>query len=165
MIEVRGYKWPRRPTDVARGELVGEDEYGRWLGVRAGDRWWAADGSREGVFQEPIVKLIPHEAGFWTACFCRVDPIVDVDVVLPVGWVGDVLHEVDLELDVQRFLDGRVELRDEAELARVRARYAMPADVVASALDAAARVLYLVRQRIEPFDTVGSTWLERFVSG
>jgi hypothetical protein len=163
LIEVRGFKWPRRPTDVAMAHLLGEDEHGRWLGVAEGDPWFHPDGASGGVFVAPLVKLIPHGGTYWSACFQPIDPIVDVDVALPAEWDGDVLEEVDLELDVQRFLDGRVELRDEDELARVRARWAMPPDVVASALETAARVLYLVRTRAEPFDTVGHAWLERFL--
>jgi hypothetical protein len=165
VIEVRGFKWPRRPTDVAFAHFLGEDELGRWLGVAEGDSWFRPDDRTPGgVFVAPLVKLVPHGGTFWTACFQHVDPVVDVDIALPSSWDGDVLEEVDLELDVQRFLDGRVELRDEDELARVRARWAMPADVVASALETAAQVLYLVRTRAEPFDTVGHAWLDRFLA-
>jgi hypothetical protein len=145
--------------------LLGEDEHGHWLGVAEGDPWFRSeDRGQGGVFVAPLVKLVPHGAPFWTACFQPIDPVVDVDISLPVTWDGDVLEEVDLELDVQRFLDGRVELRDEDELARVRARWAMPPDVVASALETAAQLLYRVRTRAEPFDTVGHAWLERFLA-
>ena len=164
MIEVRGFKWPRRPIDVAMAHLLGEDEHGRWLGVAEGDPWFHPDGSPGGVFVAPLVKLIPHGGTYWSACFQPVDPIVDVDVALPAEWDGDVLQEVDLELDVQRFLDGRVELRDEDDLARVRARWGMPTDVVARALETAAQLIYLVRTRAEPFDTVGQGWLERLMN-
>ena len=33
VIEVRGFKWPRRPTGVAMAQLLGEDTFGRWLGI------------------------------------------------------------------------------------------------------------------------------------
>src|SRR5262249_50044971 len=86
LIEVRGFKWPHRPTTVALARLLGEDAFGRWLGVARGDRWWAADGSHVGVFERALVKLVPTGT-FWTACFHPVDPVVDVDIVLPVRWV------------------------------------------------------------------------------
>lgn len=100
-IEVRGFKWPRRPTAVAMVCLLGEDEFGRWLGVTRGDPWWAADRSRSGVFETSLVKVVPNGT-FWTACFHPVDLVVDVDIVLPVRWVDDALEEVDLELDILR---------------------------------------------------------------
>ena len=67
MIEVRGFKWPRRPTGVSVTYLLGEDAYGRWLGVAEGDPWWFADGSRSGVFIGSFVKVVPGGT-FWTAC-------------------------------------------------------------------------------------------------
>jgi hypothetical protein len=45
---------------------------------------------------------------FWTACFHPVDPVVDVDIVLPVSWHGAVLEEVGLESDILRNADGTV---------------------------------------------------------
>jgi hypothetical protein len=50
LIEVRAFKWPRRPTSTAVACLLGEDTFGRWLGITRGDPWWAADRSRSGVF-------------------------------------------------------------------------------------------------------------------
>ncbi len=101
LIEVRGFKWPRRPKDVTVACLLGEDAFGRWLGVARGNPWWAADGSHSGVFELSLVKVVPSGT-FWTACFNPVDPVVDVDIVLPVCWIDDALEEVDLELDILR---------------------------------------------------------------
>ena len=39
LVEVRGYKWPRRATAIAWARLLGEDEHGRWLGVAEGAPW------------------------------------------------------------------------------------------------------------------------------
>jgi hypothetical protein len=160
MIEVRGFKWPRRPTGVAMACLLGEDAYGRWLGLATGDPWRAADGSRSGVFDSPFVKLVPRGT-FWTACFNPVDPVVDVDIVLPVRWASDVLEEVDLELDILRFADGSVRVRDREEFARVRETWAMPDDVVAQAEATCEQVRALVEQRAEPFGSISQAWLAR----
>src|SRR5947209_467894 len=94
-IEVRSFKWPRRRTDVAVAHLLGQDEFGRWLGVTKGSPWWAADRSKSGAFEASFVKLVP-DGTFWSACFNLDDPVVDVDIVLPARWVGDALEEVDL---------------------------------------------------------------------
>lgn len=67
-VEVRSFKWPRRPTGVTMARLLGEDEFGHWIGVAKGDPWWTADHSRSGVFEASLVKLVPHGT-FWTACF------------------------------------------------------------------------------------------------
>ena len=162
-IEVHGFKWPRRPTDVAMTSLLGEDAFGCWIGVRGGDPWWAADGSRSGVFEAPLVKLVPSGT-FWTVCFHPVDPVVDVDIVLPVRWIDDVLEEVDLELDILRSSGGSVHLRDREEFDRVREAWAMPDDIAAQAETTCEQIRALVEQGAEPFGTVGRAWLSLFLA-
>jgi hypothetical protein len=163
LIEVRGFKWPRRPTAVAVARLLGEDAFGRWLGVARGDPWWAADGSRSGVFVESLVKVVPSGT-FWTACFNPDDPVVDVDIVLPVRWVDDVLEEVDLELDILRFVDGSIHMRDRDEFDRVRETWAMPGDIATRAEATCEQVRSLVERGAEPFGEVGHAWLARFLA-
>ncbi|MFN8493315.1 MAG: DUF402 domain-containing protein [Caldilineaceae bacterium] len=161
-IEVRSFKWPRRPTSVTIARLLGEDNFGRWLGVARGDLWWAADRFQSGVFVESFVKLVPNNT-FWTACFHPVDPVVDVDIVLPVHWAGDVLEEIDLELDILRFTDGRVHVRDQDKFEQVRTMWAMPMEMVAQATATGEWARTQVEQGSEPFGTVGKQWLSRFL--
>ena len=161
-IEVRGFKWPRRPTGMAGTYLLGEDIYGHWLGVAAGDPWWMADRSRSGVFVASFVKLVPSGT-FWTACFNYADPVVDVDIVLPVRWVDDVLEEVDLELDILRSAEGSVWVRDQEAFEEVREAWSMPDDVAAQAVTTCEHVRALVEQGAEPFGEVGRAWLSRFL--
>ena len=163
LIEVRGFKWPRRPLGVAVACLLGEDEFGRWLGIAQDNPWWTVDGSRSGVFETSFVKLVPRGT-FWTACFQPVDPVIDVDVVLPVQWVGDVLEEVDLELDILRFADGSVRVRDQDELDGVRKAWAMPDDIATQAEDTCEQVRALVELGAEPFGQAGRRWLDRFLA-
>lgn len=162
-IKVRGFKWPRRPTAVAVACLLGEDAFGRWLGVTRGDPWWAADRSHSGVFETSFVKLVP-DGTFWTACFNPGDPVVDVDIVLPVRWGDDALEEVDLELDILRSTAGGVRVRDRAEFDCVREAWAMPGDVAAQAEATCERVRALVELGAEPFGDVGRAWLSRFLT-
>jgi uncharacterized protein len=163
VIEVRGFKWPYRPTAVATAYLLGQDTFGHWLGVTKDSRWWLADGSRSGVFTQSFVKLVPSHS-FWTACFHPVDPVVDVDIVLPVRWYDNVLEEVDLELDVLRSADGRVQVRDQDVFERVREEWAMPKDVATQAEATFKSVRTLVEQGIEPFGMVGHAWLTGFLA-
>jgi|GEM_PF-1527063 len=164
VIEIRGFKWPHRPTAVAMACLLGEDAYGRWLGVAKGKPWWAADGSRSGVFESSLVKVIPRGT-FWTACFTSVDPVVDVDIVLPVRWVDGAVEEVDLELDVLRFADGSVQVRDREEFDRVREAWPMPTELIVQAEETCERIRGLVEMGIEPFGKVGRMWLSHFLTG
>ncbi len=163
VIEVRSFKWPRRPTAVAVTRLLGEDAFGRWLGITKGNPWWAADRSRSGVFEMSFVKVVPSGT-FWTACFNPVDPIVDVDIVLPVRWVDDALEEVDLELDILRSAEGSVRVRDREEFDRVREAWTMPGDVAMQAEETCERVRALVELGAEPFGDVGRAWLSRFLA-
>jgi len=163
LIEVRGFKWPHRPTAVALARLLGEDAFGRWLGVARGDRWWAADGSHAGVFERALVKLVPTGT-FWTACFHPVDPVVDVDIVLPVRWVEGVLEEVDLEVDILRSVDGSVRVRDQEAFECVRQLWAMPDDIAVQAETTCEQVRMLVEHGAEPFGQVGQAWLSRFLA-
>jgi hypothetical protein len=161
-IEVRSFKWPRRPTAVAMTRLLGEDRFGRWLGVARGDPWRSADGSQRGVFVESLVKLVPSGT-FWTACFHPVDPVVDVDIVLPVRWAGDVLEEVDLELDILRFTDGCVHVRDQEKFDLLRATYVIPDEIVTQALATCEEIRDRVARAEEPFGEVGRAWLSHFL--
>jgi hypothetical protein len=162
-IEIRGFKWPRRPMAVAVADLLGEDEFGRWLGVAQGSPWWEADGSGSGVFERSFVKVVPYGT-YWTACFNVLDPKVDVDIVLPVEWMGDALEEVDLELDILRFVDGSVRVRDQEEFNRVMEQWAMPDDVASRAKETCERVRELIELGTEPFGNVGRGWLSLFLT-
>lgn len=163
VIEVRGFKWPRRPMAVAVACLLGEDAYGRWLGVARGNMWWATDRSRSGMFEMSFVKVVPRGA-FWTACFNPADPVVDVDIVLPVRWLGDTLEEVDLELDILRSIDGSVRVRDREEFERVQGMWSMPGEVAAQAEATYEQIRALVELGAEPFGDVGRAWLSSFLA-
>jgi uncharacterized protein len=163
IIEVHGFKWPHRPTAVALAYRLGADAFGQWLGIRRGSPWWAADKSRSGVFEYSFVKLIPPGT-FWTACFHPRDPIVDVDIVLPVCWSGNKLEEVDLELDILRAANGAVSVRDQDEFDRLRTAWDMPGDIAAQAQATCEHVRTLVEQGAEPFSSAGQAWLARFIA-
>lgn len=161
VIEIRGFKWPRRATSVVAARLIGEDRFGRWLGIASGTPWRLADRAQSGVFEQSFIKLVPSGT-YWTACFQPADPVVDVDIVAPVLWLDDVLEEVDLELDILRSADGTVRVRDLDEFDRVRTTWRMPSDIAAQAEVTCARVRTLLERRTEPFGEVGHAWLARF---
>jgi uncharacterized protein len=133
------------------------------MGFKHGGRWWKTDGSQSGLFEGSFVKLIP-EGTFWTACFQSSDPIVDVDVVMPVRWLDGAVEEIDLELDVVRSADGRVSVRDQKEFDRVRKEHWMPDDISTQAEATCEQIRTLVESGSEPFGNVGREWLLRFLT-
>jgi len=149
---------------VARACLLGEDGFGRWLGITKGDAWRAADHSHCGVFERSFIKLVPNGT-FWTACFNVADPVVDVDIVLPVQWSDDTLEEIDLELAILRAANGGVRVRDREEFERVREAWAMPRGIAVQAVATCEQICALVEQGAEPFGNVGRMWLSRFLMG
>ena len=161
-VEIHGFKWPKRPTSVGVFSLLGEDSFGEWIGIARGDAWWSADRTRSGYFDRPFVKLVPRET-FWTVCFHSIDPLIDVDIVLPVRRYDGVIEEVDLELDVLRTADGRVQVRDQDIFDRMRTDWALPDDIAAQAQATCKEIRRCVESGAEPFGKVGGNWLSQFV--
>jgi hypothetical protein len=114
------------------------------------------------VFAHSFVKLVPAGT-FWTACFHPHDPVVDVDIVLPVRWRGATLEEVDLELDILRTADGQVVIRDQAAFAQVIAQWPMPAPLSQAADRTCRQIAAAVTHQTEPFGAVGAAWLAAFL--
>jgi hypothetical protein len=163
LIEIWNLKWPRRKLSVAIGSYLGEDQYGHWVGQTKGAPWWSPDHSQSGVFTASFVLLIPHDA-YWTACFNSSDPLFDVDIALPVQWNNDVIEIIDLELDVLRFTDGNVIVRDQEEFAQTRDSLNMPEAIAKQAESACAYMFSQLEQSAEPFGSVGDAWLSRFLT-
>lgn len=162
-IEVHIYKWPHRPTNITQAYLIGEDSFGKWIGVAAGDPWWAADGTKSGVFIEPLVKVFPVNT-FWTACFYPGDNSIDVDISLPVRWVDGGVEEVDLELDVLCSASGQITVRDQDKFQHIRDEHGLPPEIARQAEDACSHVCGMIERRDEPFGSVGATWLKQFLA-
>ena len=144
-------KWPDHPHYAHQGWALGEDEHGLWVELRVGAPVYRGDkvlfhGKRGGVM------LVPPEAG-WLAWFPASGSFeLYVDIVTPPVRTATSVTMVDLDLDVIRWLDGRVELVDEDEFEEHRLRYGYPEHIEADARAEAAFVLDAVRGRKAPFD-------------
>lgn len=152
-------KWPDRRHWQFAMERLGEDEHGIWL--------WAPPGlvARRGeeapkVFRWLHVKVITRN-DWWTAIWNDGSPRVElyVDIVTPARWNGDRVTMIDLDLDVVRRRDGRVEVLDEDEFDDHRVRYEYPAHLVDRARAATAAVFLDVEAGREPFGDVAARWL------
>jgi protein associated with RNAse G/E len=85
-----------------------------------------------------------------------------VNINTPAVWDGERLVAVDMDLDVLRFCDERVEIVDRDEFDDHQVRYGYPADVVTATEAAAARAFELVTRNEAPFDGVAAAaWAER----
>lgn len=144
---------------------LGADHHGRWLGAPAGTP------IRRGA-EPPIVWAYPHVALFrpdvwWTVVFNGDPAPIEVycDITSVSQWVdgadGPYVTAIDLDLDVARRRDGRVEMLDEDEFAEHRQRYGYPPDVVAAAEDSARWLMKACAGDTEPFASEYHAWLDR----
>lgn len=123
---------------------VGEDRHGTWLRGEVGSPWGAPHA--DGRLSVPVVVLLREDrpwATWWVAD--PADRRIELDVCLPPERTGDGWSYVDLELDVVRHDDGRVEIQDEDEYEQsVRAGWMSPEEA-ARARGAAAEGVRLLQ--------------------
>lgn len=152
-------KWPDQTHWQFAMRRLGEDEHGIWL--------WSPPGvvARRGdeapqVLTATNVKLIAADA-WWTAMWNDRSPHVElyVDIATPARWADDRVTMIDLDLDVVRLRNGRVELHDGDEFDDHRVRYGYPPHVVAAARATAAQVLLDVEAHRKPFGAAATGWL------
>lgn len=141
---------------------LGEDANGLWL--------WSPPGSPMRRGDEPVrhskttnVKLLPA-AKWWTAIWSwERDDALYVDIITPPDWRGATVTMVDIDLDVVRWADGRVEVVDADEFEVNQNRYGYPPRLVDTARATAARLAVALENRHEPFGNVGDVWLAKAV--
>ena len=141
---------------------LGEDEHGLWL--------WSPLGTpmqrgHEPVKQSPSinVKLIP-EGKWWTAIWAwQQSHDVYVDIIAPPQWTGATVTMIDIDLDVVRWADGRVEVVDENEFLEHQVALAYPQALIETARSTAAGLAIAVAAGHEPFGEVGSRWMTQAV--
>ena len=142
--------------------VLGEDEHGTWLWRPAGRPVFRGETT---VFtpNEPALILVPPGAWWsvsWYPGHHEIDLYVNIDT--PAVWEDERIMCIDLDLDVIRFVDGRVELVDQDEFEEHQVRYRYPQELVTAATEAAAEALELVRRNAAPFDgTAAERWKER----
>jgi uncharacterized protein len=141
-------------------EPLGQDEFGWWF---FGRRGLTQQRGAEPPVQWPrdFVLLVPAE-GCWTACFNAEYTVeIYVDVTTRPVLDGDTITAVDLDLDVVRYLDGRVAVLDEDEFAEHQVRLGYPAEVISQARQTCDWLVEAVSSRAEPFGRAGPRWLAR----
>ena len=110
------------------------------------------------------LKLIP-DGKWWTAIWSwrsKVD--LYVDIITPPAWNGATVTMIDLDLDVMRLPDGRVEVVDEDEFDLHRKEFDYPPRLVDNARATAAQMAVAVEARHEPFGDVAGAWMAQAVA-
>ena len=160
-VEIRFTKWGGKRHWHYHLESLGTDQYGWWLGGRAGIP--VQRGDEEPMVQpHDFVVLVPAE-GRWIANWNEAtDTAIYVDVATTPVQLADAVEAVDLDLDVVRLRDGTVQVLDEDEFAEHQLLYGYPADVIAQAEATTAELVARITAATEPFGAVGAAKLAAF---
>jgi hypothetical protein len=139
-------------------DLLGRDEHGTWLGSAVSRP--LRRGAEAAVFRSDLfVGLVPNE-GDWIAFWNQRSRFeIYVDVTSTPVWDGQEVTAVDLDLDVVRWRDSRVEVIDVDEFEEHQVRYGYPKAVIQGALDTADGLVNAVAHHREPFGETGPWWL------
>jgi hypothetical protein len=115
------------------------------------------------LFRSPVdgVGFIPNDE-WWMAWFPDGGEFdLYVDIITPPRWEPDQVTVIDLDLDVIRYRDGRIELADEDEFEEHRVAFEYPAPVIEGALRSAREVMQMVGRGGSPFDESADLWRRR----
>jgi protein associated with RNAse G/E len=158
-VDVDFRKWGDRQHWRFKAPLLGEDEYGTWVGAPPGVAYTGPRGA--GFFEPAFVQLFPRSE-WWVAVWNATGDVeLYVDVATPPQWPApDHATMIDLDLDVFRRRDGSVTLDDEDEFAEHRVLYRYPDDVVERALATARHLMDAVSNRREPFGAASDRWFQ-----
>lgn len=160
-MEYATEKWGDRPHYRGLVHHLGDDEHGSWLWGPAGRTIYRGD---EPLFvtEQAALALVPPGAWWslaWWVGHAEVDLYVNINT--PAVFEPERIVAVDLDLDVVRTVDGRVEVvdRDEFELHQVR--YAYPPDLIEAAEAATSLAHDLVLTNVAPFDGLAAkSWIQ-----
>ena len=150
-------KWPDRPHYRHAAEVLGDDEFGLWVVTRAGTPVMRGDDVLFEARHDGVMCVADGRR--WMAWFTAAhdfDLYCDIVTPISIGPAGSVA--VDLDLDVVRWADGRVELLDEDEFESHRVELGYPEDECVAALRTADEVVRAVRLRAAPFDGWVARW-------
>ncbi len=144
-------------------EVLGKDDHGLWIGVAADTR--IQRGAELAITPTaPFVRLIPPDS--WWSVIVNDEPsryALYADVAMPISVSSSVIEMTDLDLDVVRYRDRTIAVLDEDEFEERRVTFAYPPSVVTRARATAVWLEHAMKTGIEPFGSIGQTWLDRFV--
>jgi hypothetical protein len=159
-VAVRYTKWGGIDHWHFELEPLGQDRFGWWFFGRKG-LTQQRGAEPPVIWPRDFVLLVPVQ-GCWTAYFNAADELeIYVDVTTRPVLAAGTVTAVDLDLDVVRFFDGRVEVLDEDEFAEHQVQLGYPAEVISQARQTCDWLVGAVSSRAEPFGEAGAAWLAR----
>lgn len=140
--------------------LLGEDDFGVWLGARAGSVVQLGVEPARTV-RNPQVHLVPRN-DWWVFTYNPRHPKAThwADVSSPATFESSRVTAVDLDLDVFRTPSGEVSVDDEDEFALHQVELAYPAELIENARAATDALVEAFHGPAEPFHDVARSWLE-----
>jgi uncharacterized protein len=160
-VEMRFTKWGGKLHWHYPVVPLGRDRHGWWLGGPEGSFFQRGE---EPPIPRPqdYVMLVPAD-GDWIATWLATgDDEIYVDVTTRPVTSDSLIEAVDLDLDVIRRRNGRVDLVDEDEFAEHQVLLGYPPEVIARAEATADDLLARLTAGAEPFGRAGHDWLTRF---
>ena len=138
--------------------LLGEDEFGTWLGANPGAR--IQRGHEPPMRTRGFVQLIPDDTYSLIYRGMRAgSERYYVDIITKPVWHGEQRVEMfDLDLDVTRHGNGSVEVLDEDEFDDHRERFGYPPWMIDVARTTTARIFLAVQAGDPPFGTHPDSW-------
>jgi uncharacterized protein len=163
-VHINYRKWP----DTAHWHFtvfpLGSDDHGAWFCLPDGAV--IQRGLESPDTSRTSIMLLPKDAA-WTA-FWNTDKTkrheLYIDVIKLIKADPGEITMFDLDLDVVRTWDGRVEILDRDEFERHQKVFQYPKHLVEHAEKTAELLESLVRSAAEPFGAVGEAWRARGVS-
>ncbi len=160
-------KWPDRGHWHFTVYPMGEDVHGRWYRIPQGSR--VQRGSEPvKLYPRTSAMLIPSGSCWWVAYWNSDDTQpheLYIDVATPPRLSSGRATMVDLDLDVVRGWEGKVEIIDRDEFLLHQRQLGYPREIVAAAERTAGALANAVARREEPFGEVGDAWLRRGLGG
>jgi uncharacterized protein len=163
-VEVVLSKYPDQPHYRYTAVLLGEDEHGAWLRCDTGDHVYR--GAQLAYVRDiSLLALVPTARHWWLAMWYppsqdRYEVYVNINT--PPQWIrAHRVEMIDLDLDVERWRDGTIDLLDEDEFAEHSARHAYPNELIAATWEATRTVTSMLETGAEPFAGAWKAWYQR----
>ena len=159
LVHIDERKYPDRLHWQFEVSRLGEDDHGVWL-YAPSDLVAQRGHEPPRAIEAGFVMLVPRDE-WWIAEFYWDHPWHEVYVNIGTvpAWDGDRMHQIDLDLDVARTVDGSVVLLDEDEFSDHQIRFGYPSDLIEAASSAASRAVALLTESAEPFGNAAEPWL------
>ena len=160
-VEYAIEKWGGHPHYRGVVRHLGDDDHGSWFWGPAGRTMYRGDVALFVTEQDALIVVVP--GSWWTPIWWLGHPEVEVyiNINTPPVWDGDRIVTTDVDLDVIRFCDGRVEIVDHDEFELHQKLYEYPHELIEAAAMAADEAKRLAEAAAPPFDGAAArAWTE-----